>query len=64
MADRHEYTQRDISAKSRNELVDLKGKLADAFLRDDPAVSFDEMTEVNTLIDRELDRRADAGDIR
>lgn len=64
MTERDRYTQEEIASKTRKELADLKGKVADAFLNDDPNISFDEMMGVNTLIDRELERRADAGDIR
>lgn len=63
MTDKPKLTQQDIAAKSRRELVDLMDKTADAMLNDDPNVSLDDVLRTNNLIDRELARRTDAGDI-
>ncbi len=55
-----------IAQMPRSELIDLKTRLAMAVLTDDPALnmSIDEEMHLQNLIDRELDHRADMGDLR
>lgn len=55
-----------IASMKRSQLIDLKERLATAVLNNDPKLnlSFDEVLRANELIDRELDHRADTGDLR
>lgn len=55
-----------LAAKPRSELIELKGRIAEAYLKDDPRLnmSIDEVMHAQDIIDRELNGRAERGDLR